>query len=46
MRNAIRTLLVALALSFALGGCGLKGQPEPPSGHKEQFPKPYPNPDE
>lgn len=39
-----RRLLLALALAAPLAACGRKGDPEPPEGADEKFPRQYPAP--
>jgi predicted small lipoprotein YifL len=39
-----RRLLLALALAVPLAACGRKGDPEPPEGADEKFPRQYPAP--
>ncbi|MGH6933650.1 MAG: LPS translocon maturation chaperone LptM [Dongiaceae bacterium] len=36
--------VLTVALILALSGCGRKGDPEPPSGQKDEFPRQYPDP--
>ena len=39
-----RRLLLALALTAPLAACGRKGDPEPPEGADERYPRQYPAP--
>jgi predicted small lipoprotein YifL len=43
-RSLIVLLAAVLALTFGLSACGKKGDPEPPDGTKDEFPRQYPDP--
>ena len=36
--------MIAVVVALALAGCGKKGDPEPPDGKKDEFPRQYPDP--
>jgi predicted small lipoprotein YifL len=38
-------IMLIAALALLPAGCGKKGDPEPPNGETDQFPRQYPDPD-
>lgn len=42
--RACAALMLALALAGGLAACGKRGDPEPPPGKKDEFPRTYPDP--
>ena len=43
-RRALILRMAAAAALAGLGGCGRKGDPEPPPGEPVRFPRSYPKP--
>jgi len=43
MSNKIARVLVLLLIALALAGCGKKGNPQPPPGEPDTYPRTYPS---
>ncbi len=41
--NAARRGLILLLVVVALAGCGKKGNPQPPAGEPDTYPRSYPS---